>query len=106
MSAVLQVIHFLAGLLVVAEALNKLERTAPCAAGLTRNQRQVAVLKAVAWVLLAMAGGGAVAAPLLLLLGVQSHDLPLLRLERPLLGEAAMMLGFAVLIVRTRIKEG
>lgn len=106
MTAALQVMHFLAGLLVVAEALNKLERTAPCAPGLTRQQRQVAVLKAIAWVLLAIAGAGAVAAPLLLSIGVQSHDLPLLRLERPMLGETTMMLGFAVLIIRTRMKEG
>jgi hypothetical protein len=106
MTATLQVLHILAGLLVAAEALNKLERTTPCAPGLTRNQRQVAVLKAIAWVLLALAGAGAVAAPVLLAIGVQSHDLPLLRLERPLLGEVLMMLGFAVLIVRTRVKEG
>lgn len=102
----MQLIHLLAGLLVVAEALNKLERTNPCAPALTSRQRLVAVLKAVAWVLLALAGAGAVAAPVLLAVGVQSHDLPLLRLERPLLGETLMMLGFAVLIVRTRVKEG
>lgn len=106
MSAALQVIHFLAGLLVLGEALNKLERTAPCAAGLTQHLRLLAVFKAVAWSLLALASAGAVAAPLLLSMGVQSHDMPLLRLERPTLGETLMMLGFAVLIVRTRIKEG
>lgn len=106
MNSVLQVIHFLAGLLVVAEALNKLERTTPLASDQCRYARLLSVLKGAAWALLALGSAGAVAAPLLLSLGVQSHDLPLLRLERPLLGEAAMMLGFAVLIVRTRIKEG
>ena len=30
----------------------------------------------------------------------------MLRLERPTLAETAVLLGFAVLIVRTRIKEG
>ena len=42
----------------------------------------------------------------LLGMGVQSQQMPLMRLERPLLAETAVLLGFAVLIVRTRIKEG
>lgn len=106
MTAALQIIHWLAGLVVVAEALNKLERTAPCAPGLTPHQRQVAVLKAIAWCLLAIGAGGAVAAPVLLYFGVHSLPLTLLRLERPTLAETAVLLGFAVLIFRTRVKEG
>ena len=40
-------------------------------------------------------------------LGVQPDAYrELMRLERPTLAETAVMLGFAVLIVRTRVKEG
>ena len=85
--------HWLAGLIVVAEALNKLERTDPLAPGLTLRERLVDALKALAWALLAIGGGGAVITPLL-------------RLEAPTLQDASVLLGFAVFIVRTRIKEG
>ena len=44
----LQIVHWLAALIVLAEALNKLERTAPCAPGLTPHQRLVDGLKALA----------------------------------------------------------
>ena len=56
--------------------------------------------------LLALGAGGAVAAPLLLSLGVHSGSMPLMRLEHPTVAETSVLLGFAVLIVRTRIKEG
>ncbi|HBJ99739.1 MAG TPA: hypothetical protein DDZ62_07030, partial [Delftia acidovorans] len=52
------------GLVVLAEALNKLERTRPCLPGLTGNQRLLAWLKALAWCLLAAAGAGALVAPI------------------------------------------
>lgn len=106
MITTLQILHWLAGFIILAESLNKLERTHPMAPGLTRRQRLVDVLKLVAWTLLALGGGAAVAAPLLLVLGVHSGQLLLLHLEHPLLAETAVLLGFAVLIVRTRVKEG
>lgn len=106
MNFTLELLHMLAGLVVLAEALNKLERTSPCAPGLTPHQRLVDGLKALAWALLALGAGGAVAAPVLLSLGVHSGSLPLMRLECPTVAETSVLLGFAVLIVRTRIKEG
>ena len=106
MADILGVIHWCAGLVVLAEALNKMERTAPFAPGLSPHQRLVDGLKALAWLLLAIGAGGAVAVPVLLGMGVQSQQMPLMRLERPLLAETAVLLGFAVLNVRTRIKEG
>jgi len=87
------VIHWLAGVIVLAEALNKLERTAPCARGLTPHQRLVDGLKALAWALLALGGAGAVITPML-------------HLEAPTLQDCCVMLGFATLIIRTRVKEG
>lgn len=93
MTAALYLIHWLAGLVVLAEALNKLERVDPLAAGLTRHARVVDGLKALAWLLLAVGAGGALITPLL-------------ALEPPTLQDVAVLTGFAVLIVRTRIKEG
>ena len=103
----LQILHWLASLIVLAEALNKLERTAPCARGMTPHQRLVDGLKALAWSLLALGAGGGVIAPALLHLGVRPEDYSeLMRLERPTIAETAVMLGFAALIIRTRVKEG
>lgn len=89
----LALVHWLSGAIVLAEALNKLERTAPCRPGLTARERITDWLKAIAWALLALGGAGAVITPLL-------------PLEQPTLQDACVLLGFAVLIVRTRVKEG
>lgn len=84
---------FLLGVLVLAESLNKLERTAPCAKGITSRQRLLAWLKAIAWVQLAFAGGGAV-------VGSFFGEAP------PTLRELCLFGGFSTLIIRTRFKEG
>jgi hypothetical protein len=105
-AALIQTLHWISGLIVLAEALNKLERTGPLAAGLTACERLVQSVKALGWALLALGGGGAVATPVLLALGVHSVPTMLLRLERPTLAEIAVLAGFAVLIIRTRLKEG
>lgn len=94
MNTVLLVLHFLAGFIVLAEALNKLERTAPCRRGcMGWRARTTEWLKAIAWALLAVAGAGALVTPML-------------PLERPTLQDVCAMVGFATLIVRTRVKEG
>lgn len=104
----LQILHWVAGFIVLAEALNKLERSCPMARGLDARARIVMLLKTTAWLLLALGAGIAVLAPLLSPLSMTGshYYLPLLHMERPTLGDAAVMLGFAVLIVRTRVKEG
>lgn len=84
---------FVLGIVVLAEALNKLERTCPCARGITPHQRLLAWLKAIAWLLLAWAGAGALVGPFF-------GQAP------PTLRELAMFGGFTTLIVRTRFKEG
>lgn len=91
MSAI-TVVHWLAGLVVLAEALNKLERTNVLQRGLSRRQRLSALAKALAWVLLALGAGGAVITPAM-------------QMPPPTLQDACVLGGFAVLIVRTRIKE-
>jgi hypothetical protein len=106
MTTWLQIIHWVSGLIVLAEALNKLERTSPCAKGLSPHDRLVDGLKAIAWAMLALGGGGAIATPLLISAGISSDMSILLRLDTPNLTETCVMAGFATLIVRTRIKEG
>lgn len=86
-------IGVLAGLIIVAEALNKLERTNPFARGMTLHERVTDSLKALAWALLALGGACAVATPAL-------------ALPAPTLRDVSVLVGFAVLIVRTRVKEG
>lgn len=93
MTLLIQSIHWLAGLVVLAEALNKLERTGPTRAGLCKRERLLAWLKAIAWGLMAIGGAGAVITPLM-------------QMDVPSLQDMCILLGSAVLIVRTRIKEG
>ena len=106
MDTTLQVIHWVAAFVVLAEALNKLERTAPCAPGLNAHHRLVDGLKALAWLLLALGAAGALVAPALQPLGVRSASSQLIAHYEPSLTEVCILVGFAVLIVRTRIKEG
>lgn len=103
----LQLVHILAGFVVLAEALNKLERCAPFRPGLTPHERLIDAMKAIAWIPLALGGGGALAGPVLSSMGTDAEWLPLLlHAGSPSLAEALTMLGVAVLIVRTRVKEG
>jgi hypothetical protein len=92
MMAALAFLHWLAGLVVLAEALNKLERTAPLAPGLSPRARAVVWCKVLAWCLLAVGAGGALVTPML-------------HLEAATLQDPAVLGGFALLIVRSRFKE-
>lgn len=93
MTFALHLIYWAAGFVVLAEALNKLERTAPCRRGLAWRVRTTEWLKAIAWMLLAVGGAGALASPFLPNAAPSPQDV-------------CIVLGFAVLIVRTRVKEG
>lgn len=89
----LTLLHWIAAAVILAEALNKAERTAPLRAGLAPRERLTEWLKAAAWSLIAIGAAGAMAAPLL----------PAGQRE---LADRCVAIGFAVLIVRTRVKEG
>lgn len=91
-------LHWIAGLIVLAEALNKLERARPLCAGLSPRLRLVEWLKTLGWMALAMGSGAAVFLPLLLP-GTYPQWL------RPLT-DTAVLIGFALLIIRTRVREG
>lgn len=109
MSEALQIIHWIAGLVTLAEALNKLERTSPCRRGLGTRERATEWLKAIAWLLLAFGGAGVVLAPLMPWLPIERAGVlwpQLMPTQKPTLQEVCIVLGFAVLIVRTRVKEG
>lgn len=93
MNEIIQGVYWASGLIVFAEALNKLHRSEPLRRGMQLRNRVVEVLKSFAWMFLAVGGAGAMASP------VMSH-------AGPSAQEVCMALGFAVLIVRTRIKEG
>lgn len=107
MSAALDFFHWIAGLIVLAEALNKLERTDILSPEMSAHSRLVDGLKALAWALLALGGGGAVFAPVLLaIVGPAGSASILSRMAAPTFAETCVLAGFAVLIVRTRVKEG
>ena len=107
MELIMQCFHWVAAMIVLAEGLNKLERTAPCRPGIDKHTRIVDGLKALAWCLLAIGAGGAVISPALPFLGIdQIAAGTLMRVEHVTLAETSVMVGFATLIVRTRVKEG
>jgi hypothetical protein len=99
-------IHWLAGIVVLAEALNKLERTAPCLPGLTPHQRTVVWLKAMAWALLALGAGGAIVTPMIGSWQSQAIAHRFIFHQDPSFADTLVLVGFATLIVRTRVKEG
>ena len=89
----LTLMHWLAAAVILVEAINKAERTDPFRGGLPPRNRAAEWLKAAAWVLLALGACGALVGPLI---GSPS----------PSLGEVCITAGFAVLIIKTRVKEG
>jgi hypothetical protein len=102
----LQILHAIAGFIVLIEAVNKLERTCPTAKGLNFRQRLLEILKVLAWFPVAIGSAGATAGPLFLITGSDPNTFfYLLRVEHPTLAEVAVMCGVAVMVVRTRIKE-
>lgn len=89
---ILLAIQTFSGLLVLAEALNKLERTDPLEPGLHLVDRAVVCLKAVGWSMLAIGACGVMVAPLL------GHPGPTIK-------ELLLLVGFALLVLRSRLRE-
>ena len=97
MSTVLHILLVLAAVIVVAEGLNKLDRTNPLEKGLCTRARACVWLKGLAWLLLTLGAGVYLFE---LVIGTDPEGV-LARQAGPL-----VLLGFAVLVVRTRVKEG
>lgn len=91
-SALLQAINWLAAVVVLAEALNKLERADPFRADLCLRIRVALLLEVLGWICLALGAAGSLVAPLL-------------HLERANLQTPAVMAGVAILTIRKRIRE-
>jgi hypothetical protein len=103
----LHILHALAALVVLAEAINKLLRCDPLARGMCAHTRTVDALKALAWYLLALAAIDALIGTALIAAGSGPLSTTLITIgEQPTPGHVAALAGLAVLIVRTRIKEG
>lgn len=105
LAALLPVLHFLAGLIVLAEGLNKLERTAPLQRGLTRRRRVIALLKVFAWIALCLGAAGAMVRPFVFVSLGDLHVGRLFITDRASLSDVLVLGGFALLIVRSRLKE-
>ncbi len=95
--SLMQILIIVAALVVLAEALNKVERTDPRCRSLSPRMRLAEWLKAIAWGLLATGsalylGGAALGGEIWL--GLHEWAGPL------------VLMGFAILVVRTRVKEG
>lgn len=82
----------LAGVVVLAEALNKLERIDPFEPGLRARARMVVWLKMAGWCCLALGAAGGIVRPML------GHPMPSV-------GESLPLVGFALLVVRSRLGE-
>jgi hypothetical protein len=102
----IEMAHWIAGFIVLAEGLNKLERCAPLQRGLSRLARTVVLLKVMAWVALVLGAGGAVLRPFIVgAIGGDLHLGRVLMTDRVSLADLLCLGGFALLIVRSRLKE-
>lgn len=103
----LQIVHAIAGFIVLIEAINKLERCDIFSKNLCTKGRVLEVLKVLAWWPLAIGAAGAVSGPVFYFTGSDPNTFfHLLRVEHPTLAEVLVMWGVAVLVIRTRVKEG
>lgn len=97
MSIALHILLAVAAVVVLAEGLNKLDRTNPLEGGLCARDRASALLKGLAWLLLTLGSG------------IYLFEFVIGTSPGGVLDKQAgplMLLGFAVLVVRTRVKEG
>lgn len=106
--SLIHAIHFFAGIILVAEALNKLERTCPFSKKYGGYTRAAEWIKASAWVLLALGGAGAIITPFVAQypsMQEACQQLGVAVFERPTLQDACVLAGIAALIIRDRVLE-
>jgi membrane-associated PAP2 superfamily phosphatase len=99
-------LHWVACFVVMAEGLNKLERTPPLQRGQRPREYLVVLLKVAAWILLVLGAAGGVARPWVVVpIGGSFHFATVLIVDRVSLVDLLFAGGFALLIVRSRFKE-
>lgn len=103
---VMYFIYWLSALIIMAEGLNKLEQTSPFAKGLTRRERLVAGLKAMAWLLLTFGSALIAASPWLPSFGLNTSIINIIVHKEVSTPEASCVVGFALHVVRARLMEG
>lgn len=99
----LLVAHWISAFIVLAEGLNKLHRTDPLEPGLDVRKRVVVLLKCLAWCFLVLGSAGALVRPFVHAGGGLVSQL---LVDRVSAVDLCILGGFAVLIVRSRLKEG
>lgn len=91
MSSILSILHWVAAFVIIAEALNKLERTDPFNRNLSPRARVVAWLGVASWSSIALGAAGVLVAPLL-------------AFAWPLTPDIAVVWGLALWIITMRTR--
>lgn len=99
-------VYWVSAWVILAEGLNKLERTSPLAKGLTMRQRAIAVMKASGWLLLTFGAALIAASPWLPPTMIWGGFLNIVVHKEVSTPEAACVVGFALHVVRARLMEG
>lgn len=92
MMIVLETLHLVAGIVVLAEALNKIERIDVFTIPPGSRNRAIVWLKLMGWLMLALGSAGALVTPM--------HSL-----EPPSAQDVCVLFGFATLVLRSRLRE-
>lgn len=92
LQVILSVLYYVGSFLVMAEALNKLERIRKYLPTVNAKERSKVALSVVAWFLTAIGSAGAMAT---LVLPIPHSDLQ----------DTAMIVGFALLLISKRVRE-
>jgi hypothetical protein len=102
----LEVLHWIAGFIVLSEGLNKLHRCDPLQPGIGLRARVVVLFKVAAWICLVVGAFGALLRPFVMAqIGGDLHLGPVRVTDQVSLSDVLCLGGFALLIVRSRFKE-
>lgn len=98
-------VYWLSALIIAAEGLNKLERTAPFAKGLTGYERSMGAIKSMAWLLLTFGALLIVSSPWMPATMLHAGFIKIVFHKAVSTSEAACVVGFALHVLRARLME-